>query len=487
MTNAGPKQAAAQLREILALLSTAVEKVARKWEGAPDGDDAHSSEPRDYVNAQSSYDPTKTALAALGSIESLITDPYRLLINMSTSYLVSRALHIVADHDIAAVLARTGDDRGVHVTELAKVTGLDKGKLCRIMRALTSHHIFQEVEEDTFANNHISKVLAGDPAFRAHIMMKGRVHYTASDHLPAVLSDAQSRSYDPQKTAFQQAVGTGLSIFDWMNKEVPADDTDWRAGTMSQSSVPQPSPSADGLNDAAIVKMVPRPEKKLFHQAMAGLDRGSGHFYLHDYPWWELGGGTVVDVGGGIGSFCMELHERYPDLHLVVQDRTPVIQQAISTWEAKFPKALPEGKVELMPHDFFKPNPVLHADVYWLRYIAHDWPDAKVQEILNNVACSMTPSSRLLIADVVVVTTLGCPEIASAPAPLLANYGKASAYAHMMDMNMMAMVDGRERTPNEFSKLVEGSRLEIVRIWQGRGADTLGIVECRLAYERSVR
>ncbi|KAK9772277.1 putative O-methyltransferase domain-containing protein [Seiridium cardinale] len=401
MANAGPKQAAAQLREILALLSTAVEKVAREWERASDGDDAHSSEPGDHVNAQSGYDPTKTALAALGSIESLITDPHRLLINMSSSYLVSRALHIVADHDIAAVLTRTGDNRGVHATELAKVTGLDKGKLRRIIRALTSHHIFQEVEEDIFANNHISKVLPGDPAFRAHIMMKGRFHYTASDHLPAVLSYAQSRrSYDPQKIAFQQAVGAELSIFDWMNKEVPSGNTDWRAGTMSQSLVTQPPPlSADGLNDAAIVKMVPRPEKKLFHQAMAGLDRGSGHFYLHDYPWRELGGGTVVDVGGGIGkfpsiglcysinftsskidlhtyqtfricSFCMELHERYPDLRLVIQDRTPVIQQAISTWEAKFPKALSEGKLELMPHDFFKPNPILHAAVYWLRYIA---------------------------------------------------------------------------------------------------------------------
>ncbi|KAM0813177.1 putative O-methyltransferase domain-containing protein [Seiridium cardinale] len=382
-----PKQAAAQLREILALLSTAVEKVAREWERASDGDDAHSSEPGDHVNAQSGYDPTKTALAALGSIESLITDPHRLLINMSSSYLVSRALHIVADHDIAAVLTRTGDNRGVHATELAKVTGLDKGKLRRIIRALTSHHIFQEVEEDIFANNHISKVLPGDPAFRAHITM---------------------------------------------------------------NSVTQPPPpSADGLNDAAIVKMVPRPEKKLFHQAMAGLDRGSGHFYLHDYPWWELGGGTVVDVGGGI--------------------------------------ALSEGKLELVPHDFFKPNPILHAAVYWLRYIAHDWPDAKVQEILKNVACPMTPSSGLLIADIVVVTTLGCPEIAPAPAPLLANYGKASAYAHMMDLNMMTMVDGRERTPNDFSRLVEGTRLEIVRIWQGRGADTLGIVECRLADERGMR
>lgn len=40
------------------------------------------------------------------------------------------------------------------------------------MRALVSHHVFQEVAEERFANNHVSATLSRDAAFRAHIMMK---------------------------------------------------------------------------------------------------------------------------------------------------------------------------------------------------------------------------------------------------------------------------------------------------------------------------
>jgi hypothetical protein len=40
------------------------------------------------------------------------------------------------------------------------------------MRSLTSHHVFQEVDEDCFANNHVSQVLVGDAPFRSLITMK---------------------------------------------------------------------------------------------------------------------------------------------------------------------------------------------------------------------------------------------------------------------------------------------------------------------------
>jgi hypothetical protein len=91
----------------------------------------------------------------------------------------------------------------------------------------------------------------------------------------------------------------------------------------------------------------------------------------------------------------------------------------------------------------------------------------------------MSTQSRLLIADIVVNTTLGCDEIESAPKPLLANYGQAMGYAHRMDLNMMMMLNGKERTPTEFRCLIKAAGLKLFKIWECRGP--LSIIECRLA------
>ena len=64
----------------------------------------------------------------------------------------------------------------------------------------------------------------------------------------------------------------------------------------------------------------------------------------------------------------MELAKIYPDLNFVVQDTPGNIEQAKGVWQAENTKIL-QTRVTLMPHDFFKENPVKNADVYVLRYI----------------------------------------------------------------------------------------------------------------------
>ena len=65
----------------------------------------------------------------------------------------------------------------------------------------------------------------------------------------------------------------------------------------------------------------------------------------------------------------MKLHEAYPSLNLIVQDKEAVIQQALSVWETRYPSAISEDKVKLSAHDFFKTNAVQGAEVYWLRHV----------------------------------------------------------------------------------------------------------------------
>ncbi|KIW65329.1 hypothetical protein, variant [Phialophora macrospora] len=365
---------AAQLREVSAILSAAVETLASEWESLPSRDTADPDVQRDGSRSVSwaEHDAAKVIFAAMGSLESLVQEPHSRLLNLSMSYFIARALHIAVEHRIADLLARAGKD-GVSGTSLARSTGIEEGKICRIMRALASHHIFQEVKDGCFANNHISQVLVDDAAFRANLVMKGQFQYTASDFLPKALANsAIVDGNDQKKTAFQEAVGTELSLFDWMNEMVAESDTDWRPRRLCQhigeeeNGDGQTSPSTQISSQ----NMVPRPEKQLFNLAMSGLGRGTEQYHVLDFPWKDLDDGArVVDVGGGIGSFCMQLHARHPGLCLVVQDRKPVISQAVSVWQAKHPSAIAEGKVTLAEHDFFRKNPVVGAEVYWLRHI----------------------------------------------------------------------------------------------------------------------
>lgn len=71
-----------------------------------------------------------------------------------------------------------------------------------------------------------------------------------------------------------------------------------------------------------------------------------------------------------MGGFALQLSHLYPKLNFVIQDRGPVIQQAERTvWAKEAPEALSKGRVSFVEHDFFTPNPVTGAGVYWLRYI----------------------------------------------------------------------------------------------------------------------
>lgn len=98
------------------------------------------------------------------------------------------------------------------------------------------------------------------------------------------------------------------------------------------------------------------------------------------------------------GGFCLQLAQLYPNLKLVLQDREPAVKKAEGeVWPKENPEALTTGRIRFVPHDFFQPNPEHDADVYWLRYILHDWSDDYCVRILNGIKQSMGPRSRILI------------------------------------------------------------------------------------------
>ena len=83
---------------------------------------------------------------------------------------------------------------------------------------------------------------------------------------------------------------------------------------------------------------------------------------------------------------------------------------------------LPLGTV----HDFFKPQPVKNASMYFVRFVMHDWSDEWCKKLLSQLRAAAGPTSKLIMFEEILRHV--CPESGPfaqqpAPYPLLANYG----------------------------------------------------------------
>lgn len=114
-------------------------------------------------------------------------------------------------------------------------------------------------------------------------------------------------------------------------------------------------------------------------------------YILDHYDWASLGPAKVVDLGGSRGHISMALARRFENLDMTVQDMEVMIQGA----EADVPEEL-KARVNFMPHDFFAPQPI-EADVFYCRWIFHNWPDKYALIMLRSLIPALKPSSRLLI------------------------------------------------------------------------------------------
>ena len=92
------------------------------------------------------------------------------------------------------------------------------------------------------------------------------------------------------------------------------------------------------------------------------------------------------------------LARAYPNLtKLIVQDYKHTVEEGA----AQLPSEL-VGRVEFMPHDFFKPQTTA-ADVYIMRHICHNWSTESCAKIIREIVPMLKPTSRILLVEVVVM------------------------------------------------------------------------------------
>jgi hypothetical protein len=151
--------------------------------------------------------------------------------------------------------------------------------------------------------------------------------------------------------------------------------------------------------------------------------------------------GTLVDVGGASGNMLGHVLSRHPDVKGVLYDLPHVVVDAPPLLES-FGVA---GRVSIESGSFFERVPAGH-DAYLLSHILHDWDDGENAAILGNVREAMTPDGKLLIVEMVL------------PDDDEPHMGK------MLDMMMLLVPGGEERTASEYAALLEPNGFRVTRV-----------------------
>ncbi|WP_454198236.1 methyltransferase [Nocardia sp. Marseille-Q1738] len=181
------------------------------------------------------------------------------------------------------------------------------------------------------------------------------------------------------------------------------------------------------------------PERAaLLSRAMAEV---TGSLRTGMFDGYQLPEGEVVaDIGGADGSVLLTLLASESGRRGIVFDHPTVVPTA----EKRIREAGVANHIVATGGDFFAEVP--QADVYILSYILHDWDDASALRILGSIATAAKPGARLLILEGIV------PE------------GDVPHMTKMIDLTMLGMNPGGERTAAEYETLLNTGGFTVDRI-----------------------
>ncbi|KAI0063931.1 S-adenosyl-L-methionine-dependent methyltransferase [Artomyces pyxidatus] len=400
----------------------------------PSLDEPYSAGPLDNDAAVTAT--THLIIAAAHQLIATIRTPIATIHDYAPSMYMSSSLGLITDVNVPDALK--DEPAGLHVDVIGAKVNVDSGKLARVLRYLATRHVFREVTPNVFANNRISSVLIKSRSFE---QLKADKSTKYDGAIAAALVGHQtdegqiSNSFfiehlrDAPKdveTPFHLAFKTKATLWEWYEEPIN------------------------------------RLRRQRFANAMAGDgERFPATIFTGGFNWNTLDAESViVDVGGGVGSVTLTLAKAFPQYKYVVQDLPEVIDgQARTYWEGQSPQSVSDGTVTLQTHNFFEPQPVKDAAVYFMRMIMHNWPDATSITILKHLRAAAAPSSKLVIFDMLMLHA--CPDPAGLPPPpypLLANLGlPVGGFITAIDLHMLNLLNGQERTVSQFAALGEAS------------------------------
>jgi hypothetical protein len=314
------------------------------------------------------------------------------LADLSTPWCVHVAATLrVANHLVEGPMA---------IAPLASACGADADALSRVLRQLAARGVFAEPERDTFALNDAARQFLDEGA-RAALDLDGfggRMAYAWGTLLTAVRTG---------KCAYHEAFGRT-----WW------DDLDANPEIAAQFD------TAMGPGHGT-----PDPEVLVDSADWAGVR-------------------TVVDVGGGTGMLLAEVLRARPHVRGVLVD----LPRPVAGSAAVFAAAGVADRAAAVGQNFFDPLPAGH-DVYMMKNVLADWPDAEALALLTRCAEAASPNGRVVLVGEISPQDRPSPELL-----------------------MLVLVGGRSRILSDFREMARQAGLELRAT--GRQPSGKFIVEC---------
>ncbi|KAJ5085888.1 hypothetical protein N7532_010659 [Penicillium argentinense] len=315
-----------------------------------------------------------------------------------------------------AIAARAGpvesSASSFKVHELTEELRADPLLVRRIVRFLAAMDVVSEVERDAFVQTPLAAAFVSSSPLSAAVIHS--THFTTVlSRLPEYFhANGWTCPNDGFDGPFQFAMGTDVHYFDFLS-------------------------SHEYYGQA-------------FNTVMSSSFRRRGRDWFEFFPVAKRLQGVkdtdalIVDIGGGQGEDLKNFRTQFPSLPgtLILQDLQAVVEGA---------HALPG--IEAQGYNFFEPQPVRGARVYFMRTVLHDWPDRQAAQILGRVRDAMSDESILLISETLL------PE----SGVLLSSV--------ISDMQMMGSFASLERTEEQWRTLLEDCGFELVSVWLPQECD----------------
>lgn len=172
---------------------------------------------------------------------------------------------------------------------------------------------------------------------------------------------------------------------------------------------------------------------RIFDEAMTGKAHGQVAGVLNAYSFENFK--VIADIGGGQGHLLRGVLEATPRAKGILFDLPHVIQNA---------SALASERITLKAGDFFK-DALPVADAYLMMEVIHDWSDEESVAILSAVRRAAPAHAKLLLIESIV------PE------------GYGPNWPQMLDINMLTLLTGRQRTTAQYAKVFEAAGFRFVK------------------------
>ncbi len=172
--------------------------------------------------------------------------------------------------------------------------------------------------------------------------------------------------------------------------------------------------------------------------ATMAVDAGSAPV-ADGYDWTTVR--HVADIGGGTGTLIAEVLRRNPQLRGTLADLPETAARA----RQYLAEVGLDGRCEVVGQSFFDPLPP-GPDVYLLNRVIHDWDDDAATAILRRCAEAAGRTGRVLV-----VESHGTAD------------GDSAAFAEM-NLRMLVLAGGRERTINGYSALAAEAGLQVTAV-----------------------